>query len=153
MSINVHSLQVNPLGGVPKFQVPSIEVHLEGVHGDKQKDTKHHGGLLKAVSLFSLEVIHILQHEGHPIDCGTTGENITLAGLDWTTISEGVRLEIGQVMLEVTMFAQPCKTIRNSFSNGKFNRIAEKSNPGFSRVYAKVIQEGTIHTGDIVTIH
>jgi MOSC domain-containing protein YiiM len=42
----------------------------------------------------------------------------------------------------------PCKTIKASFIDGKFIRIAQKLHPGWSRVYARVLSEGQIHFGD-----
>ena len=52
---------------------------------------KVHGGPERAVSLFSLEVIRRLQDEGHPIYPGATGENLTVAGLDWAALAAGTQ--------------------------------------------------------------
>ena len=51
--------------------------------GDAQNDKKHHGGSEQAVCIYALERIHALQQEGHPIDVGTAGENVTVEGIDW----------------------------------------------------------------------
>ncbi len=65
----------------------------------------------------------------------------------------GVRLRVGaKVVLEVTSFTSPCKTIRRSFLDGRFVRISQKLHPGWSRVYARVISEGDINLGDRVEI-
>jgi len=62
-------------------------------------------------------------------------------------------LRIGdQVVLEVASFTNPCKTIKGSFIDGKFVRIAQKLHPGWSRVYARVITEGRIHFGDPIEL-
>ena len=53
---------------------------------DRQRNPRIHGGLERAICLFSLEVIEALQAEGHPIVPGSTGENVTLAGLNWFTV-------------------------------------------------------------------
>ena len=92
-------ISVNPKGGVPKFAVPNAEITTEGVVGDKQRDRRFHGGPERAVCLYSLEVIQSLQAEGHPIAPGTTGENLTISGLDWNFVVPGVRLQIGEVLL------------------------------------------------------
>ena len=39
--------------------------------------------------MFSDEIITLLQKEGHPIKPGSTGENLTIKGLDWTKMKEG----------------------------------------------------------------
>ncbi len=113
----------------------------------------HHGGPERAVCLYSLERIRSLQAEGHPIDAGTAGENVTVKGIDWDTVGPGTRVRLGQeVLLEIVSFTDPCKTIRASFIDGRFVRIAQKLHPGWSRVYARVLSEGRIHVGDPVGV-
>ena len=63
----VVSLNINPLGGVPKYPVNQIVIRTNGVEGDKQNDLKYHGGPTRAVCLFSFERIEQLRSEGHPI--------------------------------------------------------------------------------------
>lgn len=148
----VHSLQISG-GGVPKFSVPIAKVTFAGVEGDKQKDLRYHGGAKRAVCLFSLDVIEMLQKEGHPIAPGTTGENITIANLDWTLLGAGVTLQIGpSVILQITADAPPCPTIARSFTNGEYKRIAYKKFPAETRWYARVSREGEIRPGDGVSV-
>ena len=140
-------------GGVPKKGVNGAQVSVSGVVGDAQADTKHHGGPERAVCVYSVERIYALQKEGHPIDIGTAGENLTVEGLDWNLVVPGVRLRVGDtVLLEVASFTKPCKTIKGSFIDGKFVRIAQKLHPGWSRVYARVLTEGEIRFGDSVEV-
>jgi MOSC domain-containing protein YiiM len=140
-------------GGVPKRRVSGAIVSRLGLEGDGQDDIKHHGGPDRAVCVYSLERIHSLQSEGHPIDVGTVGENITVEGIDWDLVVPGVRLQVGdEVVLEIDSFTDPCKTIRGSFVDGKFVRISQKLHPGWSRVYARVLSEGQIHFGDPVEL-
>jgi MOSC domain-containing protein YiiM len=106
------------------------------------------------VCLYSLERIHSLQAEGHPIDVGTAGENVTVEGIDWDLVVPGAQLRLGDhVRLEIASFTNPCKTIRASFIDGKFTRVAQKLHPGWSRVYARVLSEGEIHFGDPVEVN
>ena len=140
-------------GGVPKRRVSGATVSLLGLEGDGQDDTEHHGGPDRAVCVYSLERIHSLQSEGHPIDVGTVGENITVEGIDWDFITPGARLQLGdEVVLEIDSFTNPCKTISGSFIDGKFVRISQKLHPGWSRVYGRVLSEGQIHFGDPVEL-
>jgi len=144
----VHQISVSR-GGVPKLGVRSARVTALGVEGDSQNDTKHHGGPDRAVCLFSFEVIQGLQGEGHPIAPGSTGENLTLAGIDWPRVVPGGRFEFeGGVVLEVVSFTRPCSTIRDSFAGLLFNRIHQEQHPGQSRVYARVIRGGSLGTGE-----
>ena len=147
VSINVSN------GGVPKRPVTDAKVSRLGLLRDAQNDTKGHGGPEKAVCVYALERIRALQLEGHPIDVGTAGENVTVEGIDWGLVAPGARLRLGdEVVLEVTAFTTPCKTIRDSFIDGEFVRISEKLHPGWSRVYTRVLSEGEIRSGDAVEL-
>lgn len=140
-------------GGVPKGRVAGATMSRLGLQGDAQNDTNHHGGPERAVCVYSLERIRALQAEGHPIDVGTAGENVTVEGIDWDIVAPGARLRLGEeVLLEVASFTSPCKTIRESFIDGRFVRISQKLHPGWSRVYARVLSEGEIHCGDSVEV-
>ncbi len=148
----VHSLNVSG-GGVPKRPVPEACVTKNGLRGDVQGDLRYHGGPERAVSLFSLEVIETLRVEGHPIAPGTAGENVTIAGLDWALVVPGARLEFeGGVVLEVVSYCVPCGKIRASFAEGKIHRIHQEDHPGQSRVYARVVVEGTVREGEAVRV-
>ncbi len=140
------------MGGVPKLPVDDIELKFDGFVGDKQNDLKHHGGKLKAVCLYSLDLIQKLNLEGHSIFPGSTGENLTLLGFDWDVMEIGLKLMIGDSIIQLTGPATPCKTISSSFFSGTYARIDEKKYPGWSRWYASVIKEGRIRLGDAVLL-
>ncbi|MEP6690385.1 MAG: MOSC domain-containing protein [Gemmatimonadaceae bacterium] len=139
-------------GGVPKTPVAEARVTRDGLEGDRQRHREFHGGPMRALCLYAMERIAALQAEGHPIAPGTVGENVTVEGVRWEHVVPGVRLRVGEVELEVTAFAAPCKTIRHSFAEHEFTRISEKLHPGWSRVYTRVLVEGTIREGDSVAI-
>lgn len=149
----VAQINVNSRGGVPKQAVPSTRVTTAGVAGDKQRDRRFHGGPQRAVSLYSAERIGALRAEGHPIAPGTTGENLTLEGLDWGAVKLGDRLRIGEeLLIEITSYAAPCNNIAESFVDGLSKRISQKLHPGWSRLYAKVLAEGEVRVGDSVSL-
>ena len=139
-------------GGVPKLPVQSLEITNIGCHGDKQNDLKHHGGIDKAVCLFQQEIIEQLNLEGHPIDAGSTGENILIQGIPIGDIYPGVIIKFPHVELIVTQDAPPCKTIKDSFKNGYFNAISHKKKPHYTRWYARVIKEGVVNIDDSVSV-
>ena len=148
----LHSINVSD-GGVPKLPRASVAVRRGGLEGDRQRDLENHGGPQRAVSLFSLELIEALQADGHPIAPGTIGENLTLAGVDWAKMLPGARIEVGEVLLELTRDASPCQIIAGSFADGRVVRVSEKLRPGWSRFYACVLKEGIIRVGDRVRIN
>lgn len=139
-------------GGVPKLHVETARVTVNGIETDRQRNRRFHGGPERALCLYSLELIAVLQREGHPIFPGSIGENLTLSGLPWESMVPGVTLEAGSVRAMITSFTKPCRTIRESFTDHHFSRISQKVHPGWSRVYARVLAEGTVSVGDAVRL-
>jgi MOSC domain-containing protein YiiM len=139
-------------GGVPKARVEQARATRGGMEGDRQDDSVHHGGPDRALSLYSLELIDQLRLEGHPIEPGAAGENVTISGVDWSRLKPGIRMWLGDVEIEITSFASPCTTIREAFLDHEFTRISEKVNPGWSRVYARVLREGLLRVDDVVKV-
>ena len=139
-------------GGVPKSPVLEAEVDRHGLRVDRQANRRHHGRPWQALSLWSLDVMRMLNTEGHPVRPGSCGENLTISGLDWAALRPGTRLGIGEVVAELSSFAIPCAKIRESFRNYEFNRIHHEKHPGVSRMYAWVVQGGTIRPGDPVIV-
>jgi MOSC domain-containing protein YiiM len=139
-------------GGVPKKSVEVAEVGDRGVVGDRQADRKHHGRPLQALCLWSTDVIDALRTEGHPIEPGLAGENITVTGIDWSTLRPGVQLLVGEVLLEISAWATPCAKNAAWFTDRDFNRMSHERHPGWSRAYAWVREPGTIRPGDPVVV-
>lgn len=140
-------------GGVPKTPINRVTVHATGAQGDRQRHLKFHGGLDRALCLYSLERILALQREGHPIVPGSTGENLTLTGLDWALVRPGLHVAIGETLeIEITDYTEPCRHIAGSFFEGAIKRMQQEAQPGWSRVYAKVLQPGVITVGDSVRL-
>lgn len=139
-------------GGVPKTSTFEAFIDESGVSGDVQTHTAFHGGPDRAVVLFSLEVIRALQAEGHPIVPGSTGENLTVSGVEWSAVVPGTRIRAGGALLEVTKYATPCATIASSFVDRAFIRIGHDQHPGWSRVCARVLEPGVVRPGDPVDL-
>lgn len=145
-------LSVSP-GGVPKTAVASARVTLLGLEGDSHRDSEHHGGPERAVCLYAMEAIDALRLEGHRVEPGAIGENVTVEGLDWTLVAPGAHLRLGaDVLLQVTRFTSPCANIRSFFLDGDYSRVSEKRHPGWSRVYARVVTPGAVRRGDPVEV-
>jgi len=149
-----HLYQINVSdGGVPKRPVLEAFVAATGVEGDRQQNLKFHGGPDRALCLYSQELIERLQDEGHLIEAGFSGENLTLAGLDWEKLKPGDQLQVGpEVLAEIVSYTTPCDKNARWFRNGDYKRVSQKKNPGWSRLYAKVLREGLVRPGDAVTV-
>ena len=148
----IHQINVNPNGGVPKYSVDSARLLTGGVEGDKQNHRRFHGGPMRAVCLYSLELIEELRGEGHSIEPGSTGENLTITGLEWDRMKSGVVLQVGEAQIELTKATTPCQQIAGSFQEGNFKRMSQKTHRGWSRWYARVLFEGEVRVGDGVRV-
>jgi MOSC domain-containing protein YiiM len=97
-------------------------------------------------------VIDGLAADGHPIEAGSAGENITVDGLDWATLRPGTLLRIGTVLAEVSFPATPCAKQTRWFADGDFQRIDHGRNPHLVRWYAWVREPGRVDEGDAVVV-
>jgi MOSC domain-containing protein YiiM len=139
-------------GGVPKHAIAEARVTPLGLEGDAHR-YRYHGGPERAVCLFAVEAIDGLVAEGHTVTPGALGENVTTQGLDWAAIAPGAHLLLGeQVVLQITTYTRPCTTIAPRFRAGDFSRVSQKQHPGWSRVYARVLVEGRVRTGDDIRV-
>ena len=146
----VDSLNVSA-GGVPKLPIRSARLTELGLEGDRHRKPMH-GGPTAALCLFSLEVIEALRAEGHPIYPGAVGENVTVAGLDWSRVKPGDRLRLGPTLVEITRYTTPCVSIQSAFKDGEFGRILATRHPGEARAYARVVEPGQLTVGDPVEL-
>jgi MOSC domain-containing protein YiiM len=149
-----HLYQINVSdGGVPKRPVLEAVITASGVVGDRQENLKFHGGPDRALCLYSQELIEQLQDEGHAIEAGSSGENLTIAGLDWEKLKPGDQVQVGpEVQVEIVSYTTPCNKNARWFRDGAYKRVSHKQNPGWSRLYAKVLREGLVRPGDAVTV-
>ena len=139
-------------GGVPKHEVPGAAVGHAGLAGDRQADRRHHGRPFQALCLWSAEVIGELASAGHPIAPGAAGENLTVAGVDWSSLRPGARLRVGTALAEVSFSAVPCAKQARWFTDGDFRRIDHDRNPHWTRWYAWVREPGEVSRSDTVVV-
>lgn len=139
-------------GGVPKIPVEHVDVDSDGLAGDHQADQKNHGRPFQAVCLWSTDALADLTAAGHDVFPGAVGENLTIDGLDWSTLRPGARWRVGSTLLELSYPAVPCHKQARWFTDGDFTRLAYEKNPHWSRWYAWVREPGSVATNDPVLI-
>jgi MOSC domain-containing protein YiiM len=129
----------------------SVLVDAEGLVGDAICNRKHHGGVDQAVYVEgSLTLDWWSAALGRTIEPGTFGENLVIEGLDNTEVVVGDRLIAGDVVLEVTCARIPCATFSARMGDPKFvKRYTQAGRPG---LYCRVIQGGTVTTGEAVAL-
>jgi MOSC domain-containing protein YiiM len=133
--------------GLPKGAVPELTVAVDGVQGDfnRWRTEEAHGDLDQAVLLLSDEGLSALRAEGWPVQPGELGENLTVAGLPPDALRPGVRVRLGEVMLEVSKICDPCTILYT------LPYVGVERGPAFLRAlagrrgwYARVLRGGTI---------
>ena len=134
-------------GGVPKQAIDEAVVGWSGFVGDVQATRVHHGRPWQALCLWSVEVIDRLNGDGHQLFPGAAGENVALAGLPWDRVVPGAQLQIGAVRCELSAWALPCSKNARWFDGGDVDAMHHRNGP-VSRVYATVLEPGTIRAGD-----
>jgi MOSC domain-containing protein YiiM/GNAT superfamily N-acetyltransferase len=152
MDGRVHQVNMS-LGGVPKLPVEAARIGRLGLEGDAHQHRFVHGGPHRAVCLMALEAIERVRAEGHAIVPGAVGENLTTTGIELSTLPLGTRLAVGDdVVLEISSPANPCDVIKGVFAEGKSGRISILLHPTDSRMYARVLAEGVVRTGDPIRV-
>jgi MOSC domain-containing protein YiiM len=142
---------------IDKRPVPGqVAVTALGLTGDRQMDTRVHGGRDQALYAFAREDVLPWEAElGRALTPGSFGENLTLEGVDVSDALVGEQWRIGgdrpdAVVVEATMPRTPCKTFARWM--GQPDWIKTFTNHGRAGAYLRVITEGTVEAGDRVTV-
>lgn len=80
------------------------------------------------------------------VDPGLTRRNIVVSGVNLLAFKDQ-QIKIGEVILEMTGLCHPCSRMEENLGPGGYNAMR-----GHGGIIAKVIKEGTIHTGDPVEL-
>jgi sulfite oxidase len=141
--------------GLPKRPVPELVVTRDGVQGDfnRWRTEKAGGDPDQAVLLLSEETLADLRAEGWPVQAGDIGENLTVAGLPADALRPGVRVHLGEVVLEVSKACDPCTILHT------LPYVGLERGPAFIRAlagrrgwFARVLHGGTIRSDAAVEI-
>ena len=131
-----------------------VRLSFAGLEGDLQADKYHHGGADKAVHLYPFD--HYARWRGdmpdHPrlAAPGGFGENFSTTGLLEDQVCIGDRFRIGTALIEVSQGRKPC-SIQGRFLNWpKLPELMVKERR--SGWYARVIEEGVVAAGDMLTL-
>ena len=128
-----------------------------GIEGDEQADLSVHGGLDKAVYLYPHEH-YVFWNEARarllkqttPLSPGAMGENLTTTGLLETDLWVGDRLQIEEVLLEVTEPRSPC--YKFGARMGYAQAAKQMLQTGYTGIYLSVIQPGVLRPGQYITL-
>ena len=117
-----------------------------GLEGDAVANTKNHGGPEQAVLIYSADHYALWQAElGMDLPFGAFAENLTIRGMDETTVLIGDVYQIGEVKLQVTKPRIPCWKIARRWSMPDLTkRVTQTNRTGWN---CRVLQEGKIEAG------
>lgn len=122
------------------------------VHHDQVIDRIHHGGVDKACYLYGFNHYPFWQ-ERYPelsFKYGMFGENITIDVLDESKLRIGDQYKIGTAVIQVAQPRQPCHKLGVRFNDQKMvYNFQQGDSPG---VYVRVLQPGTVSSGDKLTL-
>ena len=165
MSARVVAVACAPSHGFSKAAAATISlVANRGVAGDAHhgESVKHRSRVAKDPTQPNLRQVHLLQEElfaelrtkGFIVRPGELGENITTAGIDLLSLSEGTRLTIGaDVLIEVTGLRNPCRQI-DAFQPGLMHAVLDRDVQGIlvrkAGVMGIVIEGGEVRAGDCI---
>ncbi len=137
------------------YKVPTPEPILLGkeeVHRDTIADKRVHGGVDKACYLFSVDQYDYWKNKYPDLDWdwGMFGENLSISGLDESTLRIGDVLQIGQALVEVSEPREPCYKLGIKFgSQDILPQFVARAYPG---TYVRVLEEGLVAEGDQVQL-
>jgi len=133
-----------------KNAVDKAELTSTGFLGDEQADLKHHGGVDKAVCVYSLHHLSYFESDlGIKMPIPSFGENFSIDEADEKDLFVGDIFESGEVKLQISQPRQPC------FKTGAFHKnnsvIKKMIDTGATGFYFRVLNAGSVSNGSVFT--
>lgn len=129
------------------LQHPSYNINEMGFILDTQSDTENHGGVDKAICVYSLEDYAFLENK-YDIslpDCAF-GENLSIRGINDSDVCLGDQFAYGEAIVEVSQPRQPCWKISSVTGIKKLTAMVVKEyRSGF---YLRVLKGGKVTLND-----
>jgi MOSC domain-containing protein YiiM len=137
---------------IVKTPVNALTVHSTHTDEDTQTNKRLHGGPEKVLHQYSpINYLTIKKHfpEGDFLP-GTIGENISVDGMDDTTVFIGDIWQFGNVELQVSAPRAPCNKINQRYNIANLDRFVGER--GITGWYYRVLKTGVIKVGDDVRL-
>ncbi len=129
----------------------SVNATSTGFDGDQQADLRVHGGIDKAVLVYSSDHFPFWSARvGREIVAGSFGENLTVSGIDETTVCIGDQFLIGTALMEISQPRQPCFKLSAFWKENQMIKWVRET--GFTGWYARVIEPGRLVAGDVLQL-
>lgn len=118
------------------------------VSKDTVIDRLHHAGINKACYLFASDNYPYWKKLYPELDWdwGMFGENLTIEGLDESTLRVGDIYSLGTALVQVSQPREPCYKLGVRFGTQNILRqFIDHNRPG---TYVRILEEGEVKTGD-----
>lgn len=137
------------------FKEPTNEpIYLdkEEVRGDEISNRQVHGGEFKACYLFSADNYPHWKSLYPHLDWayGMLGENVTVQGLNETSLHVGDIYKVGGALIQITQPREPCTTFAAKMgSQDILQQFVAHGRPGS---YCRVLEEGYVEVGQTIEL-
>lgn len=134
--------------GINKKQVKE-PVYLSFVkfNGDGQADLVYHGGVDKAVCVYTGDHYPYWEKElNQDLVYGAFGENITVSDMREEDVCIGDTFQIGEAVVQVTQPRQPCFKLAKKYNMPKLPLYFQET--GYTGFYFRVLKEGWVSSVD-----
>ncbi len=125
-----------------------VWLRATNLDGDRQADLRVHGGVDKAVCVYSGDHYPAwrIELERPDMTSGGFGENFTVNGQTEQQVCLGDRFRIGAAVVEVSQPRGPCVKLARRWDRPDLPKLVVAS--GRSGWYLRVIDEGQVEAGD-----
>jgi MOSC domain-containing protein YiiM len=125
----------------------ALRLRKHGFDGDGVADTKNHGGVDKAVCVYSLDHYPYWEETlGIRLPPAAFGENLSVSNLAEDNVCLGDVFQLGTATVQITQPRQPCNTLAARYGRNDLVKLVIHS--GFSGFYFRVLQEGIVEVGN-----
>ena len=140
---HVLAVNISEKRGIKKHNIDAAYIKQDwGIEVDA-----HSGDWHRQVSLLSLSSVEKMRALGAVINYGDFAENLTVDGIDVATLPLGTRLQIGEVLMEVTQIGKECHN----------KACAIKKQVGtcvmpLEGIFVRTLSSGWVKSGDSVEV-
>lgn len=126
--------------GIPKDDIGTGAFVKEvGLEGDA-----HAGFAHRQVSLIAMEDIRVAKEKIPTLRPGSFAENLTVEGIDLEVSKVGLRLKVGEILLEITQIGKECHTKCEIYKTTGDCIMPKKG------IFCRVLVGGRVSVGDKV---
>jgi MOSC domain-containing protein YiiM len=130
-----------------KRPVPGAALRFHSFEGDGQADQQNHGGVDKAVCVYSFDhYAHWEKLLGRPLESASFSENLTVSGAAEDEVCIGDVFGVGEAIVQVSQPRTPCGKLAGKNRQRMLTRWVAES--GYTGFYMRVLSEGIVRSGD-----